>query len=125
MYRISASELAFKVNRVMTLRMLRLCRDVQVISGMPTDIQKLVVVLSAFEDVAANCFCYPPPGLMTPVGRVRQYEHLATLLPLANAVENQGPISGIMLYSCNRPGAETHVSPIAVSEMAVALGNLP
>ena len=38
-------------------------------------------------------------------GRVRQYEHLATLLPLANAVENQGPISGIMLYSCNRPEA--------------------
>jgi len=38
-------------------------------------------------------------------GRVRQYEHLATLLPLANVAENQGPFSGIMLYSCNRPEA--------------------
>ena len=30
-------------------------------------------------------------------GRVRQYEHLATLLPLANVAEDQGPLSGIML----------------------------
>lgn len=79
----------------MTLRMLRLCRDVQVISGMPTDIQKLVVVLSAFEDVAANCFCYPPPGLMTPVGRMRQYGKCATLLPLASAAITRWPVSGI------------------------------
>lgn len=44
---------------------------------------------------------------LTAPGRVRQYEHPATLLPLANVAENQGPISGIMLYSCNRPEADS------------------
>jgi hypothetical protein len=40
------------------------------------------------------------------LGRVRQYEHLATWLPLANVAENQWPLSGIILHEGCRPGAD-------------------
>ena len=43
----------------------------------------------------------------------------------ARMPDQAGIVMMKMASDRRRPEAETHVSPIAVSEMAVALGNLP